>query len=198
VEDRSSQITVLLRRLSAGDREAENALVPLLYSQLHRMAKRQFRSEPSDHTLQPTALVNELYIRLIRDTSVDWQSRSHLFALAAKNMRRILVDHARERNAGRRPPRKLKVSLDDVFVYSDDRSPELLALHEALESLSKHDAQQARIAEMRFFAELTIDEVATVLGIAPRTVNREWEFARAWLARFMSRPPKDAPVCTAI
>jgi RNA polymerase sigma-70 factor, ECF subfamily len=179
-------VTLLLERLKNGDRTAEEALMPIIYEHLHQLAQQQLRLERPGHTLQPTALVNELYLRLLRETSIDWQSRTHLFAIAAQTIRRILVDYARARDAQRRPSSRDRVSLDEIFVYSEFRSAELLAIDEALEELAKRDPQQARIVEMRFFVGLTVDEVASVLGLSERTVKREWSFARAWLSRFLN------------
>jgi len=154
----------------------------IVYEQLRTMARQHFQRELPGHTLQPTALVSEVYLRLMRDADIDWQNRSHLFALAAQNMRRILVDHARARNAQRRPPPRERLSLDDVFVYSEDQSGDFLAVSEALDRLSNWDERQARIVEMRFFAGLSVAEIASVLNIAERTVKRDWAMARAWLS----------------
>jgi len=186
MQDDPRNITALLLRIRDGDRSAESELLPLVYDQLHRAAVRQFRLERPGHTLQPTALIAEVYLRLIRETSVDWQDRAHFFAVAAGTMRRILVDHARAVNAQRRPPRAGRVDIEDVAIYSDDRAYELLLVNEALSRLAEWDPRQARIVELRVFAGLSVEETAHVLGISDRTVKRDWTMARAWLAATLS------------
>ncbi len=180
--DSDHRVTLLLKRIREGDCHAESQLLPLVYDQLHRLAVREFKSERSGHTLQPTALISELYLRVIRDTSIDWQSRAHLYALAVTTMRRVLVDHARGANAGRRPKPGLRVVLDEAIAYSDERAEDVLAVDEALQQLATWDARQARIVEMRFFGGLSTEEIASVLGVSERTVKRDWQLARAWLA----------------
>ncbi len=179
------QITVLLQRLST-DRQSEAELLSLVYGQLHRLAERQFRSERACRTLEPTALINELYLRIIRNTAIEWQSRGHFYTVAAVTIRRILVDHARAANAARRPKPSQRVELDDVLVYSDDRADELLIIDEALNKLKAWDARQASIVELRFFAGLSFEETAQILGISDRTVKRDWSVARAWLANLLN------------
>ena len=184
------QITLLLRRLKAGEHAAESELMDLVYGQLLRMARRLFQNENPGHTLQPSALVSELYLRLIRDSSIDWQNGAHLFALAAQNMRRILVDHARALHAQKSPPPRGRLSLDDVFLYSEAQSAELLALNEALDRLTQWDARQAKIVELRFFGGLSVEETAVALNVAARTVKRDWAMARAWLSNELGGEPQ--------
>ena len=180
------QITLLLQRLRNGDRDAESELMPIVYKHLHGLAQKQFKSERPGNSLQPTALVSELYLRLIRDTSIDWQSRGHFYAIAAQTIRRILVDHARVLNAQRRPARAKRVQVDDVVLYSEDHTTEILIIDEALTRLASWDARQAQVVELRFFAGLSIEETANALGVAERTVKRDWTLARAWLATVLS------------
>jgi RNA polymerase sigma-70 factor (ECF subfamily) len=178
----SEQVTLLLQRIHMGDRSAESELLPIVYGQLHRLAERQFRGERPGHTLQPTALMNELYLRILRDSSIDWKSRAHFYAVAAETMRRILVDHARSVNAQRRPQSRRRVDFDEVIAYSDDRADEVLVIADALSKLAAWDRRQAQIVELRFFGGFSIAEIGQALGISDRTVKREWTMARAWLA----------------
>ena len=176
-------LTAILKEWSEGDREALDQLMPFVYEELRKLASAYLRVERKDHTLQPTALVNEAYLRLTRQQNVTWQNRAHFFGIAAQMMRRILVDHARKRQAAKRDASAWKVAtaeLDD-----SDSAPELLGLDRALEELEKIDPQQAKVVELRFFAGLTVEETAEVAGISPRTVKREWRTAKAWLRREM-------------
>ena len=182
MSDPAEQITVLLKKIRSGDREAESVLLPLVYEQLRHVAVRQLKSERSGHTLQSTDLVHEVYMRIIRNPALDWQSRAHLFAVAAQTMRRILVDHARAANAQRRPRPQHRVDLDAVLVYAADRPDEMLMIDEVLEQLAKWDPRQARIAEHRLFGGLSVEETAHVLGVSERTVKRDWRLARVYLA----------------
>lgn len=178
----SEDVTRLLVEWSGGDREALDRLVPFIYDELHRIAERQFRRERADNTLQPTALVNELYLRLIKQTGVNWQNRSQFFGIAAKIMRQVLVDRARARNAGKRGSGNYKLDLTDVGDIPDKTEGlDLLALDQALERLASFDEQQTRIVEMKFFGGLSIDETASAIGVSPATVKREWALAKAWL-----------------
>lgn len=186
MDSEDNQITVLLRRLDAGDHTAESELLPLVYDQLHRLAKRRLSNERGCKTLEPTALINELYLRIIHDTPVHWQSRAHFYAIAAATIRRILVDHARAANAQRRPKPNQRVELDEVLIYSEDRGPEILMINEALDRLRAWDSRQAKIVELRFFAGLSNEETGLTLGISERTVKREWVMARAWLANLLN------------
>lgn len=183
----AGQITVLLQRVRQGDRDAESELAPMVYEHLHRLAQREFRSERSGHTLQPTALIGELYMRIIRDCNIDWQSRAHFYTVAASTMRRILVDHARSANAQRRPNPRQRVELDNLVVYSRDRKEEALVVDEALDRLTQWDARAAKVIELRFFAGLSFHETAEVLSISERTVIRDWNMARAWLAALLEQ-----------
>ena len=181
------EITQLLAELSKGNRHAEAKLVPLVYNELRRLAGRYMRRERSDHTLQPTALVHEAYIRLVEQRGVNWQSRAHFFGVAAELMRRILVDHARSRQAAKRGGMQQRVEIDDPMLATAKESTDLLALDEALARLGELDPRQSRIVELRFFGGMTVEETAEVLSISPKTVKRDWSVARAWLHAEISR-----------
>ena len=172
-------LTALLRDANRGDRIALDRVMPLVYAELRRLAASYLREERSNHTLQPTALVHEAYLRLTSQRDVAWQNRAHFFGIAAQMMRRILVDHARKRQAVKRDAAAWRVSTAEFDA--SENAPELLALDRALEELQQIDSQQARIVELRFFAGLTVEETAEVTGISPRTVKREWRTAKAWL-----------------
>lgn len=174
-------VTALLKEWSGGDRRALERLMPLVYDELRKLAASYLREERPDHTLQPTALVHEAYIRLTNQRDVVWQNRAHFFGIAAQMMRRILVDHARKRQAAKRDAAAWRVSTD--VEDAADRAPELLALDRALSSLEEMDPQQARVVELRFFGGLTVEETAVVAGVSPATVKREWRTAKAWLRR---------------
>ena len=174
-------LTRLLRRVQQGDKEAESRLFEAAYQQLRRMAAARMRSERGGHTLQPTALVNEAYLKLISQRGANWQNRAHFFVVASKVMRRILVDYARNRLAEKRGGGQPPLPLDEALVFSKEKSGELLALDEALGRLEQKDERAHRVVELRFFGGLSIEETAEVLGIAPRTVKRDWSFGRAWL-----------------
>ena len=180
--DASTQVTQLLADWSNGDLKARDRLLPLVYAELRRLAAASLRRERGDHTLQPTALVHELYLRLVEERSVDWRSRSQFFGVAAKLMRRILVDHARGRRAAKRGGGLHEVTLSRALIVSEERAPALVALDEALSRLASIDPQQARVVELRFFGGLSVEEASEVLGISTATVKREWNVARAWLA----------------
>ena len=182
------EITQLLRAWSAGDPEALTRLVPLVYDELHRLAGAQMRSERKGHTLQPTALVNELYLKLADRESPRWRDRAHFFAVAARAMRQILVDYARVRDAGKRGGEETRISLDDATLATDPPGLDLLALDLALERLEALDERQARLVELRVFSGLTIEECAEVLGCSHATVSREWRHAQAWLRREVAGP----------
>jgi RNA polymerase sigma-70 factor, ECF subfamily len=186
-------VTQLLSDLRNGDESAAPRLMPLVYGELRRLAGHYMSRERSDHTLQPTALVHEAYLRLV-DQNSEWQNRAHFFGVAAQLMRQILVDHARTHRAAKRGGGQQKVPLDEALVFSEEKSAELLALNEALERLAKFDARQARVVELRFFAGLSVEETAEVLGVSGKTVQREWNVARAWLMRELgpSAAPGDA------
>ena len=178
-------VTKLLIGLSNGDRGGESKLVEIVFPRLRHIAANYMRSERSDHTLQPTALVNEAYMRLVRSSEVSWESRAHFFSIAARLMRQILVDHARTRNATKRP--QGKIPLDEALVYSAEKSSAVLALDEAVNRLAAKDARAGKVVELRFFGGLTFDQIARVLGISEKTARRDWQVARAWLQRELSR-----------
>jgi RNA polymerase sigma factor (TIGR02999 family) len=174
-------ITRLLLELTGGNAAAIDALLPLIYDELRSLAANYLRRERPDHTLQPTALVHEAYLRMVDQTQVNWQNRAHFFGVAAQMMRRILVDHARAHNAGKRGADFQKLSLDENIDKAVERSDELIALDEALRELAEIDNQKARIIELRYFGGLSYEETAEVLGVSAVTVKRHWRMARAWL-----------------
>lgn len=176
------EVTSLLQHWSGGDRQALERLMPLVYGELRRVAGAYLKAERPDHTLQPTALVHEAYLRLIDQKRVVWQNRAHFFGIAAQMMRRILVDHARRRQASKRDAERLRI-LSGAGEASAENAPDLLALDSALQGLQRLDPRQARIVELRFFAGLTVEETAEVANVSPATVKREWRTARAWLRR---------------
>jgi RNA polymerase sigma factor (TIGR02999 family) len=180
-----ADLTQLLVRWSDGDAAALEQLLPAVYRELRRIASRQLRRERADHTLVPTALVHEVYLRLVDQQRVTWQNRAHFFGLTAQLMRRILVDHARARHTEKRGDAAPRVSLDLVAekAYEPARPEDVLAVDIALERLATIDPEQARIVELRFFAGLTVEEIAHVVNRSPRTNKREWRLARAWLFR---------------
>jgi RNA polymerase sigma factor (TIGR02999 family) len=178
------EVTRLLLRWTEGDQNALNDLLPLVYDELRRLARSYLQRERPGHTLQSTALVNEAYLRLV-DQNVGWQSRAHFFGIAAQMMRRILVDHARARDAAKRGAGDFKVTLDEDIAVSGARDVDVIALDIALDKLAKLDRQQGRIVELRFFAGLSIEETSEVLSISPATVKRDWAMAKAWLSREM-------------
>ena len=181
MSDERGEVTQLLIQLRAGNRDAEAKLIPLVYAELRRLAAHYLRGERPEHTLQPTALVHEAYLRLTKIREVDWQSRSHFFAMSANVMRRILVDHARAQQANKREGFRNAISLEEQLVVSPARSSELLALDEALDRLSKLNARQSKIVELRFFGGLSEEETGAALGVSARTVKRDWRVAKAWL-----------------
>lgn len=179
-------VTGLLLAWSDGDQAALEKLIPLVYAELHRLARRYMRREVAGHTLQTSALVNEAYLRLIDAHRVRWQNRSHFFAVSAQLMRRILVDFARARQSLRRGGRACQVSLDEGLVVSPERGADMLALDEALERLRALNARQSQVVELRYFGGLNEEEVAEVLKVSSRTVRHDWSLARAWLYRELS------------
>lgn len=181
--DSQSEVTTLLVALAHGEPEALERLLPAIYDELKRLASAQLRRERGEHTLGATALVHEAYLRLVDQRSVNWQGRAHFFGIAAQSMRRILVDHARRRSAGKRS-RDHQVTLDTaVAIAADSNTDEILAVHEALERLAEFDPRQAQLVELRYFAGFTIEEAADLLGISTATASRDWAVARAWLQR---------------
>jgi RNA polymerase sigma factor (TIGR02999 family) len=183
----SAEITRLLRAWGGGDQAAMEELAPLVYGELRRMAHRYLRRENPGNTLQPTALVNEAYLRLVDVNSVTWEDRAHFFAVSAQMMRRILVDAARARATGKRGGGAVHLDLNESIDAIPDRGRQLVALDEALDSLAQLDPRKARVVEMRFFGGLTAEETAEVLKISAPTVLRDWKLARAWLMRELSR-----------
>jgi RNA polymerase sigma-70 factor, ECF subfamily len=180
-------VTLLLQRMDAGDNAAADQLVPLLYQELRRMAGAYLRHERPDHTLQPTALVNEAYLKLVDQKNVQWQNRSHFFGVASQLMRRILVDYARGHQAAKRGGGAGKLSLDEAMIASPQNAGSVLALDETLSRLSEVDPQLVRVVEMRVFGGLSIEETSAALGVSPATVKRNWSMAKAWLTREMGK-----------
>jgi RNA polymerase sigma-70 factor (ECF subfamily) len=183
----ASNITGLLRAWTEGNTAALEQLVPLVHAELKRIAKRYMGRERKEHTLQPTALVNEAFLRLVDSQGVQWQDRAHFFALSAQIMRRILVNHALARGAGKRGGGARQVTLDEAMVVSPDRDSQLVLLDAALETLAAFDARKARVVELRFFGGLSVEETASVLKVSPQTVLRDWGLSKSWLAREMNR-----------
>jgi RNA polymerase sigma factor (TIGR02999 family) len=175
-------VTRLLQASSHGDRGAEAELIPLVYDELHRRAVGYMRFERPNHTLQPTALVHEAYLKMV-DQDSNWQTRSHFFAVAAQQMRRILLDHARKHKAGKRAGGEQRVSFEDALAVADTKPDELLAIEDALQRLASEYPRQGRVVEFRFYGGYTEEEVAKILEISPETVKRDWKFAKAWLSR---------------
>lgn len=180
-------VTTLLVEWSGGNSQAFNELIPLVYDQLRQLAGRQLRRERPNHTLHSTALVHEAYLKLIDQRRVQWKDREHFFAVASQVIRRILVTYARSRHASKRGSGATMLAFDESIALPDRKDVDLVALDDALESLSRLDAQQGRIIELRFFGGLSIDGTARVMGISTSTVTRDWNVARAWLFRELSR-----------
>jgi RNA polymerase sigma-70 factor (ECF subfamily) len=174
-------ITQLLEKWSSGDQEAAERVLPLVYQELRRIAARQLRRERDAHTLQATAIVHEAYMRLVEQPGLEWPSRAHFFSFSAHLIRRILVDYARRRNRAKRGGLSEKVTLVEMADLAPGKNPDLMALDEALSGLERVDPRKATVVELKFFAGLTLDEIATQLGISAETVSREWRRARAWL-----------------
>ena len=184
-------VTGLLHAWSAGDQEALNQLVPVVHGELKRIARRYMARERQGHTLHPSALVNEAFLRLVDAHGVAWQDRAHFFALAAQMMRRILVNYALARGAGKRGGAVRHVSLNEALIVSPSRDSEIVELDAALQSLAKLDPRKARTVELRFFAGLSIEETAVVLRVSPQTVLRDWKLSKTWLAREMGLAAAD-------
>jgi len=180
------EVTQLLGAWSGGDQAALEKLFPLLQPELRRLAHHYMSRERAGHTLQTTAILNEAYLRLVENTQAPWQNRSHFVAVAAQLMRRIMVDHARERHSLKRGGGAQRVTLDEAAWVTERRSEELLALDEALENLAAQDARKSQIVELRYFGGLTVEETAEFLKLSQRTVEREWTMAKAWLYRELS------------
>lgn len=186
--DTPGEVTQLLQELRRGRAEAFDDLIPLVYEQLQQIARRRLGKERDDHTLRTTELVHEAYDRLVDHHAVDWNDRSHFFAVAARAMRQVLVEHARRKNAQKRGGSAPHVSVDETRPSDTPPSVAILALHDALEQLETLDARQAKVVEGRFFAGLTIGETAQMLDVSPSTVKRDWRTARAWLAKELREP----------
>jgi RNA polymerase sigma factor (TIGR02999 family) len=186
VPSSSETITGLLIQWREGDKAALDNLIPLVYKELRRMASYYMRRRRPGDTLQTSALINEAYLRLVDHKNMRWQNRAHFFAVAAQAMRRILVDHARARNAAKREGGVLKVSLDDAADVGQQPSEDIVALDDALKELAAFDARKCQIVELRYFGGLSVEETAAVLGVSPVTVKREWRTAKLWLLRAMS------------
>ncbi len=184
----SPHITQLLKQWSEGNQQILDELMPLVYEELRRQASRYLRREREGHTLQTTALIHEAYLKLIDQKNVDWQNRSHFFAIAAQSMRRILVDYARERHREKRGGAAENLPIEEAaFVVSGEKSVDLVALDEALTRLARFDERQARVVELRYFSGLSIDETAEILGVSNVTVRRDWNLAKAWLHQEISK-----------
>jgi RNA polymerase sigma factor (TIGR02999 family) len=182
----AAHVTALLQAWGNGDQAALQALLPLVEQELHRLARHHMRGERPGHTLQPTALVNEAYLRLVEVAHVRWQNRAHFLAVAARMMRRILVDQARAKGYQKRGGRAPLVPLDDVDVAAPAPATDVVALHDALDTLAGVDARKAQVVELRYFGGLTVEETAEVVGVSPETVMRDWKFAKVWLLRELS------------
>ncbi len=187
----AADLDALLARARAGDDDAVARLMPLVYDELRRIAARYMRRERPGQTIQATALVHEAYLRLLKDKSRNWQNRAHFLAIAATSMRQILVERARARSAAKRGGSRDRITLDETTLAAPAETIDLEAIDEALDTLARLDARQARIVELRFFGGLTIEEAAEALGISPATLKREWGVARAWLRRELEREHAD-------
>jgi RNA polymerase sigma factor (TIGR02999 family) len=185
------EVTQLLADWGKGDRSALDKLLPLVHSELRRIAQRQMSQERPGHTLQATALVNEAYLKLAGHQGFDWQNRAHFFAVCAQVMRHILIDHARAHARDKRGGGAVRVSLNDALVVAEDQNAHFIALDEALRVLERLDPQKGKIVELRYFGGLSIEETAEVLNASPRTIRREWQRAKAWLYRMMTEGIED-------
>jgi RNA polymerase sigma-70 factor (ECF subfamily) len=182
MDNDNGQVTQLLKAMHAGDAQAAESLLPLVYAELHRLAKGYMRRERPDHTLQATALINEAYLKLVGE-DIDWNSRAHFIGLAANVMRRVLVDYARAHNAEQRGGGLQRVEMQDELAISAAQLDEVEHLDEALKKLEKENPRQARVVELRYFGGLSVEQIGALLGIAPRSVKRDWALARIWLFR---------------
>ncbi len=182
-----SEVTRLLDEARRGSRQALNELIPLVYDELKRIASANLRNEFQNRTIFTTDLVHEAFLKLVGAPNLQWESRLHFFNVAASSMRQILVDHARARNAQKRGGKFTRITFDDALAVTEQTLEHVAALDEALQELEKVDKRSAQIVELRFFTGLTIDEIAEMLSLSPRTVKRDWEFAKAWLHRAMSK-----------
>jgi RNA polymerase sigma-70 factor, ECF subfamily len=192
VDESTHDVTRLLYDWSSGDEKAAERLMPLVYDELWKLARAYLLRERADHTLQPTALINEAYLKLVAQTRVNWQNRSHFYGIAAQMMRRVLVDHARSHAAEKRGGLRNKLSLDEANVLTEERAANLIALDEALKRLSEVFPRKGQVVEMRFFGGLSVEETARVLDISDKTVMREWQSAKLWLYRELDRDDVEA------
>ena len=187
----SEEVTQLLVAWSKGNKGALDQLMPMVYRELHRLARRRLDRENDGHTLQTTALVNEAYIRMVGQNKAQWQNRAHFFAIAAQMMRRILVDYARSRHYAKRGGGAPQVSFDEMLAAPGGRAADVVALDEALTTLAEFDERKSKMVELRFFGGLSIEETAEVLGVSPGTVRRDWTLAKAWLQSEIQKDAKD-------
>ena len=183
-------VTALLVAWKDGSPEALEELTPIVYSELRRLARNHLRGERRDHSLQPTALTHEAFLRLFGTRKVEWQNRAHFFAVASQLMRRVLVEHARKRGAAKRGAGATRVTLGDVDAPTTSVDVDVIAVHDALDQLEAIDSRQSRIVELRYFGGLSTEEVAEVLGVSPATVKREWRVAKLWLRRALEAGPR--------
>ncbi len=186
VNEEQQEISLILKDWSGGKNESADVLLPLVYDELRKIAAQYLRKERKEHTLQPTELAHEAYLKLIDISNVDWQDRAHFFAVSAQVIRNILVDHARAKATNKRGGDFQRIVLDENVSFSDEQDLDLLALDEALKQLATFDEQQSKIVELRFFGGLTIEETAEVLNLSPATIKREWTLAKAWLHKTLS------------
>lgn len=193
LQEPGDNVTRVLRAAAAGDQDAASALLPLVYDELRRLARARMSKTPPGQTLQATALVHEAYLKLVDQKRAQWQDRAHFFAVAAQAIRRILVDHARGHGRAKRGGGRAKLTLNEELAATYDDVVDVVALDEALTRLAQSHPQHARVTEMRFFAGLTIEESAAVLGMSSRTVDRHWRYARAWLYRALSGDDRSSP-----
>ncbi len=185
-------VTELLEAMSTGKEGALDALIPVVHAEMRRQAARYLRRERQNHTLQPTALVNEAFLKLVEQRNVRWQNRAHFFGIAAQAMRRVLIDHARAQRRIKRGGPNQQVTLDDAMIREESRSIDVLALDQAMQRLAVIDERQARIVELRYFGGLSVEETAEVVGVSPATIKREWSMAKAWLHVTLSSPADQA------
>jgi len=193
IPDRPTKVTGLLRRWGQGDEEALAQLIPLVFDELHRIARKHMGHEAVGHSLQATALVNEAFLRLVDAQDVPWQDRAHFLAVSARIMRRILVDHARARRYQKRGGGVNKVTLDEALIVTNEPAQDFVALDDALQALAKFDERKSRVVELRFFGGLTVDETASVLKVSSDTVMRDWRLAKVWLQREIRLAGSDDP-----
>jgi RNA polymerase sigma factor (TIGR02999 family) len=192
IPDHPPGVTALLLQWGQGDEVALERLVPLVHRELHRIAQRCMVGERAGHSYQATALLNEAYVRLIDGASVAWQDRAHFYAVCARIMRRILVDHARARNYQKRGGNAVRVTFDEALIVSSEPAHDFDALDDALSALAQFDERKSRVIELRFFGGMTVEETATVLGVSTDTVHRDWRLAKAWLQGELKAGPRDA------